>query len=220
MMPINTTRRFNTTRQCRSRTACQARNRLQPRPTDDSAVSSSQRRRPIPGLLHRAVGPGLLRLPSRLALPRLAATDSASRCSERPSQHPSYPVIRTLIAQSQGPYEPQGQRPRCPTEVVIAMGTAPEREASELARTLVAERLVGRVSLLARARSIHRWQGRICDELETVLVMKTTRGRLDKLARRYVALHSDEVPDLLVLPVLAGHPAYLEWVGRATTTTD
>jgi periplasmic divalent cation tolerance protein len=68
------------------------------------------------------------------------------------------------------------------------------------------------VNLVPPVRSIYRWQGELCDERETLAIIKTTRERFDALRERLVALHPYEVPEVIALPVEAGHPPYLDWV--------
>ncbi len=97
--------------------------------------------------------------------------------------------------------------------VIVVFSTFPnEDKAAEIARTLVSEGLVACANLVPPVRSIYRWQGEVCDERETLAVMKTTRERFDALRARLVALHPYELPEVIALPVEAGHAPYLEWV--------
>jgi periplasmic divalent cation tolerance protein len=96
---------------------------------------------------------------------------------------------------------------------VVALSTAPSMEqAAELARTLVAERLVACVNLVPGVRSIYTWKGELCDEAEVLCVMKTRHDRVDALRARLPALHPYDVPELVVLDVAAGHAPYLAWI--------
>ncbi len=99
------------------------------------------------------------------------------------------------------------------TEAMVVLITAPNEEsAAELAKTLVNEGLLACANLVPRVRSIYRWQGKLCDEAETLLVCKTTRAALDRLKTRVASLHSYETPEVLALPVEAGAEKYLAWV--------
>lgn len=101
--------------------------------------------------------------------------------------------------------------------VRIAFATAPDADvAARIARTLVEERLVACANLVANVRSIYRWQGRVEDESEVMLVLKTQADRVDALAERLRALHPYDVPEFVVLPVAGGLAPYLDWV-RAET---
>src|SRR4051794_30432619 len=97
--------------------------------------------------------------------------------------------------------------------VIVVFSTFPsEDKAAEIARTLVSEGLCACANLPPPVRSIYRWQGELCDERETLAMMKTTSERFEALRERLVALHPYEVPEVIALPVEAGHAPYLEWV--------
>jgi periplasmic divalent cation tolerance protein len=70
--------------------------------------------------------------------------------------------------------------------------------------------------MLPRARSIYRWENRIADETEVVLLLKTRSACLDALQQSFETLHPYKLPELLVLPVAAGLPKYLSWIADET----
>jgi periplasmic divalent cation tolerance protein len=102
---------------------------------------------------------------------------------------------------------------RPPEEAVVVLLTAPDAEVgSGLARTLVDERLAACVNLVPGVRSIYRWEGRIHDDAEVLLIAKTRADRCDALAARVRALHPYTLPEVLVLPTAGGSAEYLAWV--------
>ncbi|MGH8186389.1 MAG: divalent-cation tolerance protein CutA, partial [Steroidobacteraceae bacterium] len=66
-------------------------------------------------------------------------------------------------------------------------------------------------------RSTYFWDGRLQDESEILLMIKTTAGRLGELGVRLKSLHPYELPELLTIPVAGGNEAYLEWVRQGVT---
>ena len=64
----------------------------------------------------------------------------------------------------------------------------------------------------ASMRSVYRWKGQVTSDEETPLMIKTTWARHQAVIRRLVELHPYEVPEAIVVPVLAGHEPYLKWV--------
>jgi periplasmic divalent cation tolerance protein len=107
--------------------------------------------------------------------------------------------------------------PLDPADVVLAITTvASPDDASRLVRALLAERLVACGTLLPGARSLYHWEGEVTDELEVVVLLKTTAQRLDALGDAFAELHPYEVPELLVFRSQAGLPAYLGWVRDET----
>ena len=102
------------------------------------------------------------------------------------------------------------------SDYIVVMVTAPEKEASGLARALVEERLVACANLLPGLRSVYWWKGKIEDEPEVLCIMKTRSALFEALRNRVRALHSYEVPEIIALPILAGHEPYLEWITENT----
>lgn len=99
----------------------------------------------------------------------------------------------------------------------VVLTTAPDPgAAASLARALVEERLAACANVLPGVRSVYWWEGEIEDAEEVLVVLKTTGDRLEAMLRRAAVLHPYDVPELLALPVDAGHPPYLDWVRRET----
>ncbi len=101
--------------------------------------------------------------------------------------------------------------------MVLVLTTVPDDESAEtLARALVDERLAACVNVLPPMISIYRWNNSIERGTERQLLIKTTRDCVAALQTRLKALHSYEVPELLILPVEGGSEDYLGWVIRET----
>lgn len=99
----------------------------------------------------------------------------------------------------------------------VVLVTTPGADAARsLARILVDEGLAACGTVAPGLTSIYRWEGEVREEAEALLVLKTTEAAIPRLLQRIPALHRYEVPEVLVLPVLTGHPPYLAWV-RAST---
>jgi periplasmic divalent cation tolerance protein len=95
----------------------------------------------------------------------------------------------------------------------VALITAPNLdEARRLARALVEEQLAACVNLLPAITSIYRWEGAVHEDREVLLLAKTTRASTDALTARVLELHSYAVPEVIVLPIVAGSAAYLRWI--------
>ena len=104
------------------------------------------------------------------------------------------------------------------TDVVVVLTTVgSEDAAATLVSALLEQRLVGCGTVLPAARSLYRWEGRVADEREAVVLLKTVRVRLPALEAAFAVLHPYRVPELLVLPVTAGLAPYLRWVAEETT---
>ena len=99
----------------------------------------------------------------------------------------------------------------CPIRLVLTTVANPE-EAARLGRTLVEERLAACANIVPQIESIYRWQGKIESGTEVFMIFKTTHGRYQQLEQRLKELHPYEVPEIVVLQVRDGLPAYLNWI--------
>ncbi|HET6413387.1 MAG TPA: divalent-cation tolerance protein CutA [Anaeromyxobacter sp.] len=98
-------------------------------------------------------------------------------------------------------------------EALVVFVTSPSAEkALELGRTLVEERLAACASLLPAIRSVYWWEGKVQEEGEALVLLKTTRARFGALRDRVLTLHPYQVPEVVAVEVAAGNPAYLEWI--------
>ncbi|MDA1186074.1 MAG: divalent-cation tolerance protein CutA [Acidobacteria bacterium] len=103
----------------------------------------------------------------------------------------------------------------------MALTTVPVgTDTTTLARALVTERLAACVSVLPAMTSVYRWEGRVEEEQEHQIVIKTTEDRVPALTERVHALHPNAVPEWLVLRAADGSDEYLSWVHDSVTAGD
>ena len=103
----------------------------------------------------------------------------------------------------------------------IVLVTAPDPAVAEsLVRRLVEEGVVACGNILPGVTSIYRWQGAVEHDSEALIVFKTTTDGARRLVDRVPELHPYEVPEVLVLPVEAGHGAYLDWVRENVSSSE
>jgi len=100
--------------------------------------------------------------------------------------------------------------------IVVMVTCSNSAEAETIANALIQERLVACVNMAGRIRSLFHWQGAVSRESETLLLMKTRRGRFDAVCRRVRELHSYQVPEIIALPIIAGSQEYLDWIREST----
>lgn len=100
--------------------------------------------------------------------------------------------------------------------VLVVLVTAPSAEkAEEIARTVVEERLAACVNVLPAVRSVYRWEGKVQDDAEALMVVKTRADAFERLRERIVSLHPYDCPEVVALPVVTAHAPYLEWLAGA-----
>lgn len=101
-------------------------------------------------------------------------------------------------------------------ELIVTLVTVADAETGvKLGRQLVEEHLAACVQVIPGGTAIYRWEGQVHVEPQTQLLIKSLGRRWDALRQRIVALHADEVPEILALPVAEGLPAYRAWLLEA-----
>jgi len=100
----------------------------------------------------------------------------------------------------------------------VVFCTCPAAISKDLAHTLVGERLVACVNIVPGLTSIYHWEGKVCEDGESLLIMKTRATLIEKLTARIIELHPYDIPEVIALPLAAGegNPAYLTWLLEET----
>lgn len=94
--------------------------------------------------------------------------------------------------------------------VVTTVGT--EEQANLIAEELVERRHSCCVNILPVHRSVYRWQGKICDDSEYLLIIKTVDEEYDRVEAAIQELHSYDLPEILAFNIARGEPGFLEWI--------
>ena len=97
--------------------------------------------------------------------------------------------------------------------VLVTAGS--EEEAAKIARALVEERLAACANIVPKIRSVNRWQGKIEDDAEALLLIKTAEALLPALEARVRELHSYDVPEVIALRLDQGSGPYLDWLAES-----
>jgi len=100
--------------------------------------------------------------------------------------------------------------------MVVLVTCGSEEEALKIALSLVEERLAACVNLVSPIRSIYRWEGKIWDEKEWLLIIKTQKNRFEELEKAVKSIHSYSVPEIIGIPIIEGASSYLEWLKEMT----
>jgi periplasmic divalent cation tolerance protein len=103
--------------------------------------------------------------------------------------------------------------------LVVLITAATEDEAAAIAKALVDGRLAACVNIVKQIRSIYRWQGKVEDEQEVLMIAKTRKELFADLVHKVKELHSYSVPEIIALPIFDGFGGYLDWL-RAETVKD
>ena len=91
------------------------------------------------------------------------------------------------------------------------------KQARRIAESLVTGRLAACANIFSGMRSLYFWEGRLRDDREAVLIVKTRAALLGRLVKRVKTLHSYSVPCIVAWPITGGNSDFISWVGKETT---
>jgi periplasmic divalent cation tolerance protein len=102
-------------------------------------------------------------------------------------------------------------------EHIVVFVTAPDEQvAADIARTLVEERFAGCVNIVRSVRSIYSWEGRIEDDSEVLMIIKTKKEMFPRVEKRVKELHPYSVAEIISFPIIEGSKEYLDWLDTVT----
>ncbi len=101
------------------------------------------------------------------------------------------------------------------TGTIVVLSTTPRDQGETIAHALVTEHLAACVNIL-ETRSVFRWKGEMNLETEDLLIIKSRAENAQKIVDRIRELHSYELPEILLLPLIGGYLPYLQWIGEET----
>jgi periplasmic divalent cation tolerance protein len=91
------------------------------------------------------------------------------------------------------------------------------KDARRIATTLIEEQLVACVNIIPKIESIYRWKGKTEISEEIVIIAKTVDGNVKKTIQRIKQIHTYELPDIIVIPIIGGLKEYLDYINNETT---
>jgi periplasmic divalent cation tolerance protein len=105
--------------------------------------------------------------------------------------------------------------PPLPSDAVVCLVTAPQGNAHSIAATIVERELAACVNIVAPVQSVYRWKGKLEQDDEALLVVKSTRAAVAELDALLRTIHPYETFELVALDIVAGSPPYLRWIASA-----
>jgi periplasmic divalent cation tolerance protein len=106
-------------------------------------------------------------------------------------------------------------------EYLLFLITTPQGEpATEIANTLVKDGLAACVNIVRGVESVYAWKGKIEQEKEDLLIVKTRAEHLHHLTQKVIDIHPHEVPEVVAFSLEAGSSAYLQWIDEVVKHED
>ena len=99
-----------------------------------------------------------------------------------------------------------------PAAIIVLTTASTEKDGLDIAKALVQREEAACVNIVPMIRSIYRWKGKVWNETEQMLLIKTVRPALDDVKRTIKELHSYELPEILALSVSDGDANALSWI--------
>ncbi len=98
------------------------------------------------------------------------------------------------------------------TIYLVYITTSDKVEAKQIGMALVKSKLVACVNIIDHMNAIYRWEGKIQEDQEAILIAKTTEKNIPALKKKVKAMHSYDCPCMVCLPVTDGYEPYLAWI--------
>jgi periplasmic divalent cation tolerance protein len=98
---------------------------------------------------------------------------------------------------------------------MVLIAVPDEDMARRMADVLVGGRLAACVQIMP-VTSVYRWEGQVEKASERLLFCKIVASDFERVERAIRSHHSYDVPEIVMLPIEAGHAPYLEWIGAST----
>jgi periplasmic divalent cation tolerance protein len=103
---------------------------------------------------------------------------------------------------------------------IVLTTTDSEEEAQKIAHHLVACRMAACVNIVPQISSVYRWQGKVEEAREWLLLIKTTADAFEKVREAITELHSYELPECICLPIEDGSLNYLQWIAGSVAAKE
>jgi periplasmic divalent cation tolerance protein len=96
--------------------------------------------------------------------------------------------------------------------VVVFITAGSPGEAERIAESLLKQRQAACINTVSEVHSRFWWQNRLESAQEHLLIVKTRESLLPRIVESVKKLHHDNVPEIIVLPIIGGNPDYLDWI--------
>ena len=106
-------------------------------------------------------------------------------------------------------------------EPVLILTNFPDKKgAVAFAGALIERQLAACVNVLSPCVSVYRWQGKTESADEIPVLIKTRRQHYDQVEQLIKMMHPYELPEVIMVPIMDGLPAYLQWIASETPLSD
>jgi periplasmic divalent cation tolerance protein len=104
--------------------------------------------------------------------------------------------------------------------LVVFVAASNQDEAIRISELAVKSHLAACATMIPTVQSMYWWEGNLVKDQESLVLLKTTTERFNRLQEAILAIHSYKVPEIIAIPIETGLPQYLEWVEKETTESS
>ncbi|XP_022224481.2 protein CutA homolog [Drosophila obscura] len=97
----------------------------------------------------------------------------------------------------------------------VAFVTTPDKQsAKKLAHGIIDRKIAACVNIIPKIESIYMWEGKVTEDDEYLMMIKTRTERIDELSKFVRENHPHSVPEVISIPIENGNLTYLNWIAQ------
>lgn len=100
------------------------------------------------------------------------------------------------------------------SHIVVLITCPSEEEGKRIAKFIVENRLAACVNVIPMVTSFYFWEGKLNEDAESLLVIKTLEEKFNLLKEEVKKIHSYTVPEIISFRIADGNERYLKWVSE------
>lgn len=102
----------------------------------------------------------------------------------------------------------------------VLLCTCPDQNSARLiANTLLTKKLAACINMIPNITSIYEWEGKIVEETEIQLLIKTQAKLFNTINDEIIRIHPYDTPEVIAIDITQGNPDYMHWLNKVTTQT-
>ncbi len=98
----------------------------------------------------------------------------------------------------------------------VVFCTTPLENANTIAKTLVVDRLAACVNIVPKVSSYYYWKNELCNDEESMLIIKTKKEVMPKLINKINEIHPYDTVEIVSFEIKEGDPKYLKWISNTS----
>jgi len=99
-------------------------------------------------------------------------------------------------------------------KIIIYITASSMEEGNKIAKQLVEKRLAACCNIIPEIKSLYWWEGKICEDKEVLILVKTVKEAFGKIVEEVKKIHSYDVPEIICSPIEDGYNDYLNWIEK------